>query len=80
MKQRYALYHGIYHGFFALPVAVYDTPEEAADAARALVVENIRSKRIESCGDPTACAVLVLPIPAWAGSVPACLRSAEAPT
>jgi hypothetical protein len=79
MTQRFALYNGLHHGSFSVPEAVYDTPEEAADAARALVLHNISTRRIESCGDPSACAVLVLPVPAWPGHVPDCLRTKETP-
>jgi hypothetical protein len=77
MRQRFALYAGIHLGHFAVADAVYDTPEEAADAARALVLENLRTKRIETNGDPMALAVLVLPVPVNPIWIPDCLKDKE---
>ena len=66
--QRYCLYHGLSHSGFTVPVGVYDTPEAAADAARRVVLDNI--KRVNTVGDPRELAVLVLPVSTPAETAP----------
>ena len=59
-SHRFGLYRNILYGF-ALPIAVFDTAEEAADAMRAEAIASI--PRINTVGDPRELALLILPLP-----------------